>query len=203
MNFHWLTLTPSQDAYVAEFYPAKNFGDNQFLYVSNYLTCNDVYRTLIQFDLCESCKSIPLTCKIKKAFIELKVYRNEVCGQIDLKLFRLLNNWSEYVVTWDNQPAAAAAPEAITPIMAGFFETVTFEITDLVRGWHDGTFANNGLIIKGDEEQNNLVGFFSKEYPNSDYWPRLKIIFDCPDSDKFVFAEKANIYNAACQEMDI
>ncbi|MGI6452392.1 MAG: DNRLRE domain-containing protein [Syntrophomonadaceae bacterium] len=199
-----VVLTPSQDAYISEWYPKTNFGDSPVLFVSNYQKRNDVYRSLIQFDLFDRRRRpIPPRCRIEKATLELKVFRNEVCGRIDLKLFRVLENWRENRVTWDNQPDIARRPAAVERIREGFFGTVKFDITDLVRGWHSGRIANNGVMIKGDEERNNLVAFHSREARNSDLWPRLIIELDCRDrdcGDRFIFTERANIFNADCRD---
>jgi len=197
-----VTYIPGQDSYIAQFYPDTNFGNSPALFISRYLQCCDIYRSLVQFDLCNLCKLIPITCDIEEAILELTIYRNEIsCGSIDLKVFHLLNTWDEITVTWNNQPPVPATPDAIIPINAGFLGTISVDITDLVRDWHNGSIPNNGILLKGDETQNNLVGFFSKDSDNSSFWPKLHVKFCCPSNVTCdIQTDTANIYTAACIE---
>jgi len=50
-----ITLTPFQDAYIAEYFPDQNFGSSDALFISRFQGAGDIYRSLIQFDLCNLC----------------------------------------------------------------------------------------------------------------------------------------------------
>lgn len=180
-----ITFTPIQDAYIAEYYPTQNFGTVPYLYISRYKQAGDIYRTLIEFDLCSlRCNFIPPDSCIKCAYLELPVYRNEIpSGCIDVNVYRVLQAWNELNVTWNTQPFAASIPDGTESVPANFFGTVKIEITDLVSGWYDGSIVNNGILIRGDECANRLLGFFSKEFYNSSLWPRLVVHYEeecCP-----------------------
>ncbi len=167
-----VTLLPIQDVYISEWYSDQNFDTHTGLFVSQYKQPGDDYRSLFQFDL--SC--IPPTSTIHKAVFELKVNRNEgTCG-ILIQAHRLLNKWTEWQLTWENCPPLSPeldGSEFIEPESPP--DLVCIEITSLVRGWYDGSIPNNGLILIGNETENDLIGFISTRGTYSYEWPRLKV----------------------------
>jgi len=140
----------------------------------------DVYRTLLKFEL----SGLPPVSTINSASLNLYMYRNEtsVTGS-HIAVFRLLNNWSQSNVTWNTQPPFNPSP--FSPTWDGYIPVnsstplgpISIDITDLVRGWFDGSIANNGLVLVGNETQNSLVGFYSTNHLYSTMWPRLTINF--------------------------
>jgi TGF-beta propeptide len=56
---------------------------------------------------------------------------------------------------------------------------VTFDVTDLVAGWHDGELANSGLLLKlaDDQEAYDVPGpaFPSSAFPDPTLRPRLTV----------------------------
>lgn len=171
-----ITFTPVQDAYVAEFYPDTNFGDSPYLFTNRFQGCGDIYRTYLQFDLCSLiCNSIPPNSCIRHATLWFPICRNEV-PECDNELYavRVLQNWFESDVTWNNQPITALTPDGYTVITPSD-DWVYMDITDLVNWWYSGYYPNFGLLLRCDEDIDSLISFFSHEYPNSDYWPRLTI----------------------------
>ncbi len=171
-------FAPVQDAYVAEWFPNQNFGAVPYLYISQYKQPGDIYRSLIQFDLCSlGCNFIPPNSCITEAKLLLPVYRNEICDYIDVNVYRVLQPWCENDVTWNTQPLVDSTSDGTEAVPSGFFGTVEICITDLVRGWYNGSIINNGLLLRGDETANNLLGFFSKEYPDTSLWPLLEVCY--------------------------
>ena len=78
---------------------------------------------------------------------------------------------------------------ALVPAAFGWME---WDVTALVQGWHAGTYANNGLLIRDSEEQwhspclypnEDKLGarFYSKEYAGANYRPYLKVTY-VPDA---------------------
>ncbi|MGI5879496.1 MAG: DNRLRE domain-containing protein [Syntrophomonadaceae bacterium] len=168
-----LSLSPFQDAYISEWYAHNNFGSSVALFVSQYVQPGDDYRSLLQFNL----DQIPPASTIEKAILELTVYRNEVSKPpVTLGAFRLLNCWSQYSVTWNNQPISAEAPDGRLNIPDGLpMGKVFIDVTSLVRGWHNGSIPNHGLLLKGNEQNNNLLAFRSTNFCDSNDWPLLHI----------------------------
>lgn len=169
-----ISLLPTENIYVAEWYPDVNFYQRDMLYVSQYQQVGDDYRSLIQFSL----HHIPPTSTIIKAELELFMYRNEVQDNIQLTAHRILDRWSEETVTWDSQPLCPEEPESSISVYSdtplGF---LFIDVTALVQGWYDGSIPNNGILLKGDEEQNSLLAFSSHYFWDSREWPRLKVTF--------------------------
>jgi len=168
-----VSIWPFQDAYVSEWYANENFGGEIALFVSQYLKPGDDYRSLLQFNF----DKIPPGSTIEEATLELTVYRNEVLGPpINVTAHRLLNSWNQHSVTWNNQPEAKPTPDGVVTVFSGPPEDkVCIDITYLVRGWYDGSIPNHGLLLKGNETNNDLVGFRSTNFEERGAWPVLHI----------------------------
>lgn len=167
---------PLKDAYIAEYYPNTNFGQSPYLFTNRYQGANDIYRSLIKFDLCSLvCNYIPPCSCIQSAWLELPIFRNEIPCENTVMVFRLLDNWDEYGVTWNNQPYFDPTPIGSVIVPASYFGTLYIDLTDLVRGWYEGYYPNQGLLLTCFEQVDSLLGFFSREYPNNDLWPILGV----------------------------
>jgi len=49
------------------------------------------------------------------------------------------------------------------------------DVTDLVREYASGKYANAGFLIKARTESNNYIDFYSSDCGNDDQCPKLKI----------------------------
>ncbi len=167
-----ISLLPKMNVYIAEWYPDANFAEYDSLYVSRYLQEGDSYRSLLYFDV----KSVPATSTIVKAELILYLYRNEVTECIEVTAQRLLNNWCQCEVTWNNCPAFDNCVDGEIHIQENTARcTVKMDITSLASGWYDGSIPNNGLILIGNELVNSLVAFRSRNWPDSSTWPQLRV----------------------------
>ncbi|MGE5543606.1 MAG: DNRLRE domain-containing protein [Bacillota bacterium] len=164
-------LISNQDTYVSQWYADRKFSTSIALFVSQYQQIGDDYRSLLQFDL----SSLPSSVAIEKAEIELIMYRNEIIlNTIPVTVHRLLDNWLENSVTWNNQPPFSPIPDGSVTISNDTQNgPIRIDITALAQGWFDGTISNNGILVKGNEQANSLVGFRSTNYIFSSDWPRL------------------------------
>ncbi len=171
-----ITFVPTKDAYVAEFYPNTNFGFSPYLFTNRFQGCGDIYRTYIQFDLCSmACNQIPPNSCIRYASLWFPLDRNEVpvCNN-ELYVYRVLQDWAEGAITWNNQPITALIPDGLT-LVTPSDDFVYINITELVSWWYSGLYPNFGLQLRCNEGFDSLLSFFSREYPNSDYWPRITV----------------------------
>lgn len=170
-----LSLLPFQDTYISEWYNRKNFGSNIALFLNQYLQPGDDYRSLMQFDL----RAIPVTATIDKAVLELTMYRNEVKDKsATIFVHHLLDNWHQFSVTWNNQPPLSKLPDAALTIKNTTpLGKIYIDITELVKGWYEGSIPNNGLILKGNELMNGLIAFRSTNFTDSNTWPLLNISY--------------------------
>ncbi|NLB89190.1 MAG: DNRLRE domain-containing protein [Syntrophomonadaceae bacterium] len=171
-----ITFLPVKDAYVAEFYPDENFGCSPYLFTNRFQGCGDIYRTYIKFDLCSLlCNQIPPNSTIKHASLWFPLFRNEVPESNNtLYVYRVIQDWDEHLITWNNQPITALIADGST-VVTPSDDFIYIDITHLVNWWYNGLYPNFGLQLRCDEDFDSLLGFFSKEYPNSDYWPRLTV----------------------------
>lgn len=169
-----ITLQPYQDAYISEWYANQNFGSNSALFVSQYKQPKDDYRSLLHFDL----SSIPSSSTIEKAELLLCMYRNEVITDIYVNVHRLLNNWNQYTVTWSSAPSFSSMIDGSLFVSGATpLGPHSIDVTDLVKGWYDGSIPNNGMMLVGNEMNNDLVAFRSTNYMSSNAWPMLSIKF--------------------------
>lgn len=171
---------PLGDTYVAQFYGNVNFGASPYLYAGRFQGPGDIYRTLLLFDLSSprlSSNLIPPGATINEAFLRLTIYRNLIPEGLAnlLNAYQLLSPWEENTVTWNTQPNFNSLTPVYSALVSSGFGTIEFDLTNLARGWFDGGAVNVGVLITGDEVNNHLVGFFSKQFPNTTFWPRLYI----------------------------
>ncbi|MEN6391185.1 MAG: DNRLRE domain-containing protein [Syntrophomonas sp.] len=171
---------PTQDVYIAQWFPDQNFGTIIALFCGQFTQPGDSYRSLLKFDL----SGLPPASTINSAHLNLYMYRNETSSAGEyIAVDRLLNDWGQDTVTWNNQPPFSPTP--FSPIWDAYIYInsstplgpISIDITDLVKGWFNGSIVNNGLILVGDELDNGLVGFYSTNHPYSTMWPQLTVNF--------------------------
>lgn len=169
INFH-----PHKDSYITEYMGNKNYGGVVNLFGNRFRGPSDVYRSLIQFDFsCLGCNYIPPGSHIVSAQVQLHIYRNEAPWATTLNAYMVKQNWHEFTVNWNNQPLCSGTVSGQVQVEPGYLGYIWLDVTDLTRGWYDGTYVNRGLMIKGKEDIDGILGFYSREYPDSTLWPRL------------------------------
>jgi len=177
--FNKICFTPEKDAYVAEYYPNTNFGDRYYLFSNLFQGCDDEYQSLIKFDLCNpDCNHIPPNSFILEACLHLWVYRNEVPQNetTDLCAYPVVQYWDEQGVTWNTRPNYDDTTSFCTAVCPGDVDQwIGINVTELVRDWYKGFRVNDGILLKCDECFDSVLGFYSKEYEDSRYWPYLCI----------------------------
>ena len=174
-----------EDAYVYE-YPYRNWnnanwgGSTQLMVSSQVdgLTNTDA-RVYLKFDI-DALQAE--AASIDKAELVLDVYDgNSEFGETKLEVFRVLDEWGEGdhiyhsgqdeadaapgTVSWSNQPGVdLQTPWSSENISkgAGPF-SVSFDITELLKSWLDGTYSNYGILIKGQENSTYRFYFPSSE----------------------------------------
>lgn len=177
-SFSEIVLVPKKDAYISEFYPNTNFGDRFYLFANRFQGCGDEYKSLIKFDLCAGCNNVPPNSFIVHATLKLWVFRNEVPANetTDLCVFPIVQSWNELGVTWNNQPNVDFSESYCTTVSPNDInQFITIDVTELVKKWYTGHIVNDGILIQCDENFDSLLAFYSREFENSNFWPRLSI----------------------------
>lgn len=135
---------------VAETVPFRNDPQNPNEPIREHTT-----RSLLEFDIS---RLVASTSRISRASFQITGIGNlfpfdppsaQFPIQVDLK--PVLDAWDEQAVTWDTRPAVGSI--AASFMMTDGFETLSFDITDLVKGWVDGSIPNFGLELS----QNAIV----------------------------------------------
>ena len=148
------TLLPTDDGFGYEFIPAPVSGVpfEAFLPVGVHPTGHST-RSALKFDL----SGVGLTAAdVSSATLEMFVGdttatnfgTNPSPGQpTTVSLFALgAGAWDEATLTWGTLPAVTgAAYDSL--VIDGFNQSVSFDVTALVKDWLDGTVANNGLAL--------------------------------------------------------
>lgn len=157
-------LHPIEDAYISQFYANSNFGLVPFLYTNRYKGPGDEYQSLLKFHDDVSCPP----GHRRNSKLRLKIYRNEAPCAITLLVFKVLEPWSEMTVTWNTRPRVDSTPIGSALVHPGFFGWVEINL-------HQHFDHHHGLLVKCDEPFDSLLGFFSREYHDSDFWPQLRL----------------------------
>jgi hypothetical protein len=156
-------ITGIADAEIIQGYPTANCGDKDAWQMrSGYDTWQNphgrIVRSLVSFGLAD----VPSTATVQDA--ELKLYVTgayDVAGQsMTATPYRISSPWYENSVTWDGRPSSAEPyPSTSIPYASGW---VTFDVTDLVQGWVEGTYPNHGIMVRGRETSPGWRAFGSR-----------------------------------------
>lgn len=157
-------LYPVKDAFVREFFPKLNYGTEVQMYTGKAGSpFPERYRSFIGFDLL----SIPKeNTEIGKAVLRL-YYDGRGDGTQTVQIIEPNSGWTETGITWANHPMPDMATYngfSVIGAVGGNAGYVEFDVTSLVRAWHNQEKPNYGLLLKAVDESTNLLkGFYTKE----------------------------------------
>lgn len=126
-----------KDARIAEHWPSKNYGDASSAFAGT--VSGGARHTLLGFELPE----MPAGAHITSAKIRL---HKCVCGGSGVSAHLVNTSWSEDSVTWDSF-ANAYDQQAFAELPVGADDHTSLDITELARGWADGSTPNNGILL--------------------------------------------------------
>jgi hypothetical protein len=178
-----ITIQPGiidgKDASVDDTWPNTNWGDTStLLYIGN-ATFLRIYRSYLQFDL----SSVPLNAVILDADLVLYYGFSGVISSLPIGLYEVTESWEENAITWNNQPANSTEVEDIQNIPTSPIDDfVSWDVSDLVKGWYDGIITNYGMALRDTDEASvdGHVGFRSSEYLVEIERPKLIIDYYLP-----------------------
>jgi Tfp pilus assembly protein PilX len=190
-SFLQLHAGSGKDAMLNSFYSSRDYGNHE-LQVSIGFGSTLEY-SLLQFDL----STIPQGARILSARLALYHYVNTgtpVDPGVDVH--RLTRSWVEGThggtgtadgATWGTSDGVSnwssaggdydTLAVASSAISSATGDWESWEIGNLVQGWINGSYPNNGLILKGTGALD--VSFASKEDADSTLHPRLNITYAC------------------------
>jgi len=173
-----LVLQPGadgKDAMVNVMEPAVNFGNYAYLMV-NFGPATEV-RGLVEFDGL----GVLSGATINAASFDLWIDRAN-STDYDFGVYRLTESWEEATVTWQNQPAHAAAAYATIKVSGAVGGPYTWDVKTLLQEWADGTYVNYGLLLRRVDMNypSNWPYFCSSDHSNGSYHPRLTVDYTVP-----------------------
>ncbi len=135
----------SDDAMVCESDPTTNFGETTLLGVG-FSSCwgenQGIMSALIRFDL----PALPPNLAVRNALLRLRIADSLGDRNSMILAHRVLTAWDEHTVHWNNQPShSEIGYSAWVPTGVGL--TASWDISDLVKRWYDGTYVNYGLKL--------------------------------------------------------
>lgn len=135
------------------------------------------WRGLIEFSLSD----IPSGSVINSA--ELQLYSYLITGSAGVALHRVTRSWTESGVEWYNYDGSNAwtaeggdyaSPAESAASGFGSLGWKLWNVTNLVRGWVNGTWSNYGMILMNDSASNTYY-FYSSDYGTADYRPKIVV----------------------------
>jgi len=179
---YFQTIYPEKDTYINEGLATKNFGGQNILKVGysppngGDLPTNKYI--LIQFDI----NSLPSDASIKHAYLKLYLTGG---GDTTLRVERITSPWDERGAIWNNQPSIWTYTGLFIPLLMDIGasgHTYSIEITNIVKDWFEGNYANYGLILMPSErDPYSNCEFYSSEYTGEIYdirRPRLEVGYE-------------------------
>ncbi|MDO9577683.1 MAG: DNRLRE domain-containing protein [Candidatus Cloacimonadales bacterium] len=171
-------IVPCDDMYTDPDHPGTNPTITE-LWTADFNPSGHFERIMIKFDI-----SPYIGQTADSAILHLtRFYSCPSGGTTASTFYAITEEWTEE--TWDHTVHIQYDPSASMPYVFsgnGGNTIVQFEvdITDFINTFLEGSFENNGFIIKANPNQ-KFSKFYSKEYSNTNYRPSLAITF--PDID--------------------
>lgn len=167
------------DAYISSGFDTDNWGISDIMVVgdTDYAPAQ-TYRSLIFFYIV----SLPPEQRILNA--TLRIYHTEwpvyPTTSYTITTYRITSSWAETTVTWENRPdnAEAYGSQSILYDAYGWYE---FDVTELVRGWYEGSFENWGIMLSGPGASGSDDGYLGFRTRESELDPELIIEYE-PDT---------------------
>ena len=177
------------DTYIDSPNPSANYGS------AASIRAGETFKTLLRFEL----NSVPANATVRSATLSVYVGSNSGnSGGNTVYLHRLLDrNWLEYQANWthyrsDSIWSAAGmragsdySTSADSSAVVGYLPAniwANFNVTGLVQNWINGTYPNNGVVIRSGNGPR--LGILSSEHqPDIMLRPKLVVEYIVPVSD--------------------
>ncbi|MCB0110012.1 MAG: fibronectin type III domain-containing protein, partial [Caldilineaceae bacterium] len=176
-----ISLPALQDTYVASNPRSLNFGGSDTLLLGYNAEGSNLgaLRPLLWFDFPGP---IPSGSIINSARVRLYLY-GVTGGGMNVQIRHLVSGWNEFAVTWDSHEPDWGGADTSTGIgtATGWIEV---DITDLARHWQNGSEANDGIILLGDENPSeHQRAFYSRNAGNGQH-PQLIVDYSQAAPDR-------------------
>lgn len=151
--------------------------DNGFLVVGGW---SDFYYSFLRFGLAG------LPTNVVSARLELYSTKQRGVGNTPMLLDRVTQSWDWWLqgtgrdlkrLWWADRPTATQIASLPSPTENAWY---SIDITDVYRQWQNGTFPNYGIQLRPVTISNTWNEFYSSDYANSAFLPRLVLTTEEP-----------------------
>ena len=170
------TFTPTDDSFIREVSPTRNFGSDSKLNVDG----SSVKQTLVRFDV-----SAIGTSAVVSATLRLFVTNGSPTGG---SVFEIDPGWDEATVTWDSAPPLGASLGDLGPVVSGSW--VALDVTPLVA-------VGGPVSVRIASVDPNGAGYSSNENATEPA-PELVVVYD-PGDDSTTPTTPTNLVATAVQ----
>jgi len=175
-----------------------NHGDNPQFAASAWTFGGEpgIVRSVIEFNL----KQIPTYKAIESAKLSLYAWDSTIGiaqnysadGSNACWIERVISNWSESTVTWNNQPRTTTYNRASLPLSTSatqnYLDIDVTKITQDIVNYPDSSF---GFMLKlQNETYYRSMNFCSSDHPNAAFHPKLVIKFAKTTKTNVVYSQK-------------
>lgn len=171
------TLNAVADAVVLEGYPSSNAGSTGDMwagYDNGTLNPNGrIVRSLIKFDL----SSLPAHATVQNAKLRVFYggYRDYANHVSTITAYRIVNDWTEGAVTWNNKPGSGTAYGSVAIAANQNWGWRELDVQVLVQGWVNRSIPNQGVMLRGPEASGADASYRLFSTREGPYPPQLVI----------------------------
>ena len=165
-----LIIQPSlQDSYVSIYNADTNYGSDTGMWLLSTPDEGAREFSYVQFDL----SSIPPGVTITSAYLHLRCTASGTPA--DVYVYEVESEWDESTITWNNGPNWYTSPSASRSV--GSTGWKDWDVTEHVTDWYTGINPNYGFVVISHDFITHSSKFATKEYGDSEMWPKLEIIY--------------------------
>lgn len=173
-----------KDVYLRDIVPNTNQGNSRDFPAIAWTNGGTpvIARGLLDFEL----NQIPAGAIIDSAFLSLYSYVSSGNGTHSMRsgsnesvLQRVTQNWAEFTVTWNTQPASTSVNQVILPpTSVGSQHYLNINVTAMVNDMHNDPLNGHGFLIKLTNEQyyRSMI-FASSDHPDTSLHPKLVVFY--------------------------
>lgn len=189
-----ITLQPNsidgKDAMVWDYTPndVNGSGYEFEVYAWTYSGAITIRRCFIDFDFSvipsgAAISSATLTLFNNSSSTSTNGEHSQLSGSNEMVVARVVEDWEENTVKWNNQPNTTSLNQVVTAVSASSNQDYLIDVTTLVQDMIDNT--NNsfgfGLSLLTEEHYRSLI-FASSDHTNSALHPKLELTYTVNNS---------------------
>lgn len=170
VNARSVSLPVAQDTYLNEVSPTTNFGTDPQLTLS--ANTNAYTRVLASYDL----SALPPNATVLYAEAVFKLLSGRLLTSF---AYPATGTWAEQVVTWKTSPPTE--PKETGMLFLGADGRVSVDVTSALVRWQSKDLANNGLLLKNDEDGAGPTGtgsMGSRESTTRELRPTIEVLYE-------------------------